>query len=141
MVLKFRFLLLFLAFQVAIFAQKTIAESEDMRFRAQIAQDTATLKQIIADDLVYIHSNALTESKRDFINSVQSGKITYQTMQPEVGRSIRRYGKSGISNGVVRVTGLFQGNPFDVKLKYTAVYRKIRGRWLLVSWQSTGFPD
>jgi len=139
--MKIQFILAFLLCSVIAFGQRTIAESEDMRFRAQVEQDTATLKQIIADELVYIHSNALTESKRDFINSVKSGKITYQTMEPETGRSIRRYGKTGISNGVVRVGGLYQGRSFDLRLKYTAVYRKKRGKWLLVSWQSTGIED
>lgn len=136
--------LLILTFLICYFfadAQKTIAESEAMRFQAQIEQDTQTLSQIIADDLVYIHSNALTENKQDFINSVQSGKITYQTMQPEIGRQIRLYKKVGISNGIVLVAGLYQENPFDVKLKYTAVYKKERGKWLLVSWQSTSITE
>lgn len=139
--MKIQFILVFLLCNVIAFGQRTITESEDMRFRAQVKQDTATLKRIISDELVYIHSNALTETKRDFINSVKSGKITYQAMQPEAGRSIRRYGKTGISNGVVRVSGLYQGRNFDLRLKYTAVYHKKRGKWLLVSWQSTGIED
>ncbi len=134
----FQLLLLFLVIQG--FAQRTIGESEDARFRAQVNQDTLALKNLLADDLMYIHSNALAETKQDFINSVKTGNITYQSMQTEGQRSIRMYGKAGVCNGIVHVTGLLNGNPFDIRLRYTAIYFKQKGGWKLVSWQSTRIP-
>lgn len=131
------FILLFLCISLIANAQKTIVESETMRFKAQIEQDSNALKTILSDDLVYIHSNALTESKSDFLHSIKTGNITYKSMQPEEGRSIRQYGKTGISNGIVHATGILNGNPFDIRLRYTAVYLKKKGKWQLVSWQST----
>lgn len=124
----------------AAFAQHTIDESEDMRFNAQVKKDTVLLRRILSDDLVYIHSNALVETKSDFLHSISTGNITYYSMQPEPGRAIRNYGKTGISNGIVQVKGLIQGNPFEVRLRYTAVYVKQKKRWRLVSWQSTKIP-
>lgn len=121
-------------------AQSTIPESEDMRFKAQVEKDTVLLRKILSDDLVYTHSNALTETKSDFIHSITSGNITYQAMQPEEGRSIRIFGKAGISNGIVQAKGLLNGNPFDIRLRYTAVYIKKRSVWMLASWQSTRIP-
>lgn len=121
-------------------AQRSIAESEDMRFKAQVSKDTLALEKLLGDDLVYTHSNALTESKSDFIKSVRTGHITYQAIQPGGVRSIRQYGKTGISNGVVNVTGLIGGGQFQMQLRYTAVYVKQKGAWRLVSWQSTKIP-
>lgn len=135
--MKFIYIFLFGIIAISAFAQRTITESEDMRFQAQIAQDTAALKNLLTDDLMYIHSNGLTETKSDFLHSITTGNITYKTMQPEAGRAIRTYGKTGISNGIVHATGLLNGNPFDIKLRYTAVYVKQRGKWRLASWQST----
>jgi hypothetical protein len=121
-------------------AQSTIAESENIRFKAQVEKDSLLLRKILSDDLVYTHSNALTESKSDFLHSIKTGNITYNSMQPEPGRAIRKYGKTGISNGVVQVKGLLQGKPFEVRLRYTAVYVKQKKNWRLASWQSTKIP-
>ena len=129
--------LLLLTISTIAHAQSTILESEALRWRAQVERDTVLLNKLLTDDLVYIHSNALTESKSDFLHSVQSGSITYHNMQGEPGGSIRQYGKTGISNGIVRATGLLNGTPFEVRLRYTAVYVRQKGRWRLASWQST----
>lgn len=134
------FFFIALIFTLPAWAQRSIPEAEDARFRAQVQQDTAALKYLLADDLVYIHSNALVETKRDFINSVKMGSIVYQFMQTEGQRGIRTYGKMGISNGIVHATGLLNGNPFDIRLYYTAIYNKHKGGWKLVSWQSTRIP-
>ncbi len=131
------FLLALLIFTLPAIAQNTILSSEDARFQAQVQRDTLALQNLLSDDLVYIHSNALTETKTDFINSVRTGHIAYQSMQTEAQRSIRTYGKIGISNGIVHAAGLLNGTPFDIRLRYTAVYHKRKGKWRLVSWQST----
>ncbi|MDX1942392.1 MAG: nuclear transport factor 2 family protein [Saprospiraceae bacterium] len=131
------FIVLFLCTSLFANAQKTIVESEAMRFKAQVERDTEALKVLLTDDLIYIHSNALTERKSDFLQSIKTGNIAYHSMQPEEGRSIRNYGKAGISNGIVHVMGILNGNLFDIRLRYTAVYIKQKGIWRLVSWQST----
>ena len=79
------------------------------------------------------------ETKADFIASVNSGKITYQEMSP-VQQSLRRFGKTAVITGLVQVRGLYQGQAFDIELYYTSIYRKERGNWLLINWQSTRKP-
>ncbi|MBX2927170.1 MAG: nuclear transport factor 2 family protein [Saprospiraceae bacterium] len=119
------------------YGQRTVPESETMRFQAQVSRDTAALADLLSDDLVYIHSNALIETKADFIRSVSSGGIRYLAMQAEGKPVIRQWGKTAISNGLALVSGLYQGTKFDIRLYYTAVYRKEKGIWKLCSWQST----
>lgn len=117
--------------------QRTVTESEAMRFQAQVSRDTAALEDLLSDDLVYIHSNTLVETKADFIRSVGGGGIRYLAMQAEGEPVIRRWGKAAISNGIVMVNGMYQGTKFDLRLYYTAVYRKEKGTWKLCSWHST----
>jgi len=121
-------------------AQKTIVLSEQMRFSAQISQDTAALHRLLADDLVYIHSNALVETKTDFIRSVGGGGIRYLAMSSTSPAEIRQWGKTAVAVGIVSVRGLYQGTEFDMRLRYTSVYRKNKGIWQLSSWQSTRLP-
>lgn len=131
------FVILFSFCLTLSFAQKTIVTSEEARFRAQVQQDTAALQRLLADDMLYIHSNGLVESKSDFLQSIKTGKITYQAMQREGNAQVRTYGKTGIINGIVAAKGLSSGNPFDIRIRYTAVYHKKKSTWQLISWQST----
>lgn len=121
-------------------AQKTIAQSEQMRFSAQIHQDTVALHRLLANDLAYIHSNALVETKSDFIRSVGGGGIRYLAMQKTETGPVRQWGKTATAIGIVDVKGLYQGKEFDMRLRYTSVYRKSKGIWQLSSWQSTRLP-
>lgn len=117
-----------------------VFSAEAQRFKAQVEQNTDALQLLLHDDLYYLHSNGLVETKADFITSVQSGKITYQEMYPVESR-LRRFGKTAIITGLVKVRGLYKGQSFDIGLYYTSVYRKERGRWQLLNWQSTRQPD
>jgi hypothetical protein len=141
----FRFFQIFIASALLtipfyVTAQKSVAQSESMRFLAQISQDTAALHRLLADDLVYIHSNALVETKTDFIRSVGGGGIRYLAMQKTETGPIRQWEKTAVAIGIVDVRGLYQGKEFEMRLRYTSVYRKLKGIWQLSSWQSTRLP-
>jgi ketosteroid isomerase-like protein len=130
-------ILLFLLLPLASWSQNAaILANEHLRFQAQINQDTAILTHLLHDDLYYLHSNGLAESKAEFIKSVSTAKIVYQQMTPQQ-QYIRRYGKTALLTGLLQVSGLYEGSPFDVELYYTSVYLRKKGSWYLVSWQST----
>lgn len=129
--------LFFLHLVLSLSAQPPADVVEDDRFRAQVRKDTETLSELLSEDLVYIHSNGLVESKSDFLKSIATGKIVYQEMKAAGERSFRYLGRVAIGTGIVNVKGLFDGTPFDIQLRYTSVYHKQKNRWWLVSWQST----
>ncbi len=132
-------LLLFVLPQIA-FAQskadQSVLDAEQRRFEAMTRKDTAALRDMLSDDLVYIHSNALTENKKEHLSSIASGRMVYEMMIREQAR-VRRYGKTALTNGIVNVKGTVKGTTFELRLAYTAVYRKKGGKWLLANWQST----
>lgn len=101
-----------------------------------VRRDTILLRQLLADDLVYLHSNALQENKNEHIVAIASGKLVYEKMVREQA-SVRHYGRTALVNGTVVATGKFNEAPFQARLLYTAVYRKKCGKWLLANWQST----
>lgn len=115
--------------------QKVLA-AELRRFEAMAKADTAALRPMLADDLVYVHSNALKENKLEHLSAISTKKLVYQKMdRQEAG--VRIYGKTALVNGLVNVRGVLNGNPFEVRLLYLAAYRKKRGAWVLIHWQST----
>lgn len=116
-----------------------LLRSEQQRFNAMTARDTAALRPLLGDDLVYIHSNAVKEDKKEHLAAVGKGKIVYQEMKRE-SVSARIYGKTGLVYGTLKAKGRYNDNPFDIGLLYTAVYRRHKGVWQLVHWQSTRIP-
>ena len=124
-----------------VFAQsameREVLDFEALRFSAMTRKDTAFLKNLLADDLLYVHSNGLTETKTEHLNVIGSGSIAYTSMEREPEIGVRLYKKWAITNGAIHVKGLLKGNSFDIRLKYSAVYRKKKKVWQLVNWQST----
>ncbi len=136
------FTLSFLLLHLFALAQPRInfvLKKESDRFAAMTRVDTAALRGLLHDDLIYIHSNTLTENKAQHIAAIGSGRLVYKEMTSE-SVNLRRYGKTALTNGTVQVKGILNGTPFEVRLMYTAVYRKKRGHWRLLNWQSTRIP-
>jgi len=138
----FLFFILFAA-QAPAFAQsssdRAVLDAEQHRFEAMTRRDTLALRAMLAEDLVYIHSNALTERKQDHLRAISSGKLVYESMVREKV-DVRRFGKIALTNGAIKVKGILNGTAFDIHLTYTAVYHKKHGRWQLLNWQSTRIP-
>ncbi|MEM6807459.1 MAG: nuclear transport factor 2 family protein, partial [Bacteroidota bacterium] len=135
----------FLVFQThSAFPQKNVEQLqnlEDQRFQAQVSQNIELLKTLLSEEVQLIHSNAYVEDKQAFLENVASGRITYQAMQAEAGRSILIKQKMAISRGILKVGGSYQGKAFDIRLRYTALYEKVKSKWLLLNWQSTKIPE
>ncbi len=110
--------------------------AEHARFEAMIAADTAALRKMLHPDLLYIHSNGLEESADDLIASVAAGDIVYQSFEPQQPPRVQIFGETALVDGLVRVRGRYRGDAFQVDLRYTSVYRKVKGSWWLIRWQS-----
>lgn len=140
-----RILFLFLLFwgtsQAPLLAQETtkqkVLETELLRFQAMTQKDTQTLRNMLDTDLIYLHSNGHEESKQEHLKAIAAGTIIYQTMNRAPAPKVRVYGKMALVTGKVRVAGQFNENPFSILLLYSATYRRKKGNWRLLNWQST----
>ncbi len=115
--------------------QRKLEAIERQRFAAMTMKDTAALHLMLADDLIYVHSNGLLEDKAKHIANIVSGKIVYSTMEPTEIK-VRVHGRTAFINGIVQVAGSLAEKPFSIRLRYMDVYTKKRGKWRLAAWQS-----
>jgi hypothetical protein len=116
-----------------------VRRTELARFAAQVSGDTAALRRLLGDDLVYVHSNALVESKDHFIESVATRRIGYDSVVP-LELTHRVFGTTAVGNGKVRVQVQMGGQTIRADLLFTTVHVRRAGRWQLVAWQSTRVP-
>jgi ketosteroid isomerase-like protein len=121
-------------------SEHEIIAADDRRFQAMVKQDWAALSSALADDLVYVHSSARVESKREHVSNLQAGKPNYRGASPR-DRKVRMRGDVGIVNGVSEMHVENAGKDQHFTIRYLAVYAKIADRWQMTAWQSTKVPD
>jgi ketosteroid isomerase-like protein len=120
--------------------EKAVAAAEKARFEAQVSKNYDALNQILAEDLVYVHSNGNVDGKSSYIQSIKDGKSSYISIDPQEMK-VRLYGNTAIINGVCAVKlGAADGKVNDIKLRYTDVYVKKDKQWQMVTWQSFRMP-
>lgn len=117
--------------------QKALLEVENNRFRAMIEKDTARLATLLADDLVYIHSDGHIDSKSSFIKNIMTGTISYLSILPENVNIMIDTGYAWIY-GRARIKLLVGDNhqPVDIYVSYLDLYRSKHRQWQQVAWQS-----
>lgn len=119
---------------------ETIDQVERRRFTAMVAQDVAALEPLLAEELRYVHSNGQLESRAQFLETVRSGRIRYESIDVrEI--DVRLYDEIGLASGLITVGGRSGGQLLQLELRYTDAYVRRDGRWQLVAWQTTRLPN
>ena len=123
-------------------AEQQVIQAEKDRFAAIVKADQAELNRLLADELTYTHSNALMQTKAQFMADLKSGAIKYVLMQPnESDWKVRILGNVAIVNGTANVNVIDHGNNLKFKIRYTNDHVNRGGAWQMVNWQSTKFPQ
>lgn len=115
--------------------EKALIATEKERFNAQITRDPNVLDKVLADDLIYTHSSGLVDSKQSFIQSIKEAKMVYEQINVEE-QKVRIYGKIAVVNGVCTIKAINNGQPMNLKLRYTDAYKRNGKQWQLITWQS-----
>ena len=121
--------------------EQSVLTTQDRRIALTIAGDLAQLGAAMTDDLTWTHSNAVVETKAEFLEAIRSGKYTYKAMSFDE-RRVRVHGTStAIVSGTCRVQVTTGGRDVDVRLRFTELYVQQTGGWKMALWQSTRVPD
>ena len=119
-------------------AQKII-ELDRQRMIAMAEKDVGTLNRIIADDLIYTHSSARTDTKTSLIGAMESGTTVYTAVEPSdvVAQDL---GDAVVLTGVAAISVTSGGTPNAFRVRFVDVYANRDGQWQMVTWQSTKLP-
>jgi hypothetical protein len=119
---------------------EAVAAIERARFEAMTQQDVTALEPLLADDLVYCHSNGLCETKAQFLDTIASGRLRYRAIEVE-HLAPRPVAGAWIVNGVVAVEAEADGQINSMRLSFTDVYAPASGGgWQLTAWHSARAP-
>ena len=120
--------------------QNTLHELEDRRYRAMVAADAAALDELLADTLIYTHSNATSDTKASYLAGVRNGKWKYRGIERPV-EDIQVHGDCAIITGRVRIDILIDGAPKILNSRFMNVWVKKPKGWQMTAWQYTPIPE
>ena len=109
------------------------------KFQWMIDHRIDSLEPILEEQLKYIHSSGLTQTKKDVLEDLTSGKVTYQSIEvKEI--DARVYKSTVIVTGKGKFSGLNSGTAFAVDLLFTEVYVWKDKGWQLASRHANKLP-
>lgn len=114
-------------------------KAEQDRYAAQMKGDVPAMQRLIGDDLVYIHSSTVQDTKASFIESIRSGNVKYRKMK-RGDVKVRTYGCIAIVSGGASFDVTVKGEDRTLSLLFHAVYAKRAAGVQFVSWQATKLP-
>jgi len=120
--------------------EQSALEFQSARFKAMIEEDIESLENFLADDLTYSHTTGLTETKLEFLATVESRKIDYVSVIPE-DVEVRIYGAVAVMTGLARIQGAVGDREVSFTMRFLDVSRRVGDSWQLVAWQSVKLPN
>jgi ketosteroid isomerase-like protein len=122
--------------------QDTIQHIEALdahRLKAILTRDFAALEPLIGDDLRYIHSSAVQEDKKQYLDKLTSGHYLYHGLDLQ-NREFRVLDDIVLVNGDLRIDVEVKGARKVVMSRFLQVWAKRPAGWQMVSWQSVPIP-
>lgn len=118
----------------------TIIELDRKRMQAMAEKDVATLRRVLADDLIYTHSSARLDTKQTLIGAMESGATVYTGVEPSdvVAQDL---GDAVVLTGVAAISVTSGGKANSFRVRFTDIYAKRGDAWQMVTWQSTRLAD
>ena len=121
-------------------SREQVLEAERALYRAQVAEDVAQLAPLLADDLVYIHSTGVAESKSEYLAGVANRLYEYGSIASRDTR-LQVFDAAALTNGIVDMTVSAHGAPKQrIHLLFGLMWVRRHGVWLLNFRQATRIP-
>ena len=117
--------------------EDAIKQAERDWATAVVKKDYAVLDRVLADDLAYTHSDGRLDTKQALIDSLRTGKQTYEAAEHQ-SIDVKMLGKDvALVRGRVRMTAAAGGKPaVPANFSMLRVYQLKSGKWQMVGHQS-----
>lgn len=108
---------------------------------ATISGDEPALRNLLADDLMYTHSNGDTDTKAVFVSNLKDGTRKYHKLEHE-NMDVRLYGDTAVVAATAQIATASKGGaPSPAHLRFLHVWVWKSGRWQLAAHQSLRLPN
>ena len=116
-----------------------VLAAEDLRYRAMIDADLATLDRLLDDRASYAHSSGVRDTKSEYLAKVRSGYYVYRRIDHPVER-VEIVGDTAIVVGRMTADLTVDGAPKVIDNLALAVWARTAGGWRLLAYAPTRLP-
>ncbi len=135
--MKLYLLLIMLTMSSLVIGQDTteLKKATVLLNEALLKKDSSVLMQLLDINIGYGHSNGWIQSKSDVLQDFASGKISYTKLEVSDEKFQIQQQAVAIRN-ITTVEGVVSGNSFKMSLQVLQVWKRIKGKWVLIARQS-----
>src|SRR5882724_1104404 len=116
-------------------AEQAVRASMDQFAKAVLGKDKATLEKLMADAILYSHSNANLDTKASFIDNVMKETPKYEGFDYGDQKMVI-YGNTAIVRGKITVKDFQNGQRRTIELNAMQIWLKGSKGWTMVARQS-----
>jgi len=98
---------------------------------AVLAGDIAAIERLLTPDFVLVGSDASLQSRAGLIAELRSGAPRYEVFRNH-SMTARIYGDAAVVQGITRIRGQADGEPFALELRFTDTLVRDHGQWRMV---------
>ena len=121
-------------------AESEVRLAQRQRFEAMMKQDVVALDTLLDDELDYIHTGGDLQSRSQFIDMIKKQTLVYESIAPSDVK-VRVYNGLALSTGRSQMRVKSSAGVSSFGIRFTEVYVRRDGRWLLTAWEATRLPD
>jgi len=121
-------------------AESEVRLAQRQRFEAMMRQDVVALDTLLDDELDYIHTGGDLQSRSQFIDMIKKQTLVYESIAPSDVK-VRVYNGLALSTGRSQMRVKSSAGVSSFGIRFTEVYVRRDGRWLLTAWEATRVPD
>lgn len=123
--------------QQALPAADEVLKREQQRVEYLMAGKIDELAAMLSPTLTYTHSSAALDTKEKFVETLRSGQLVYKSLKHSEVQVRFPTPDVAILNGLSDVQFVSGGGqPQQTSLRFTLVYVKKNGVWLMEAWHS-----
>lgn len=115
---------------------ETVLDLDRIRRDAMTKADVATLGELFADDMVWIHATARIDTKAGLLDAIGSGSTKYLSIDV-TDETVRDFGDVVLVGGIAAMTAEIKGETRELRNRFTIVWAQRAASWQVVNWQST----
>lgn len=117
-----------------------VLKREQQRVDSLVSGKLDQVADMLSPTLSYTHSSAVLDNKERFIESLRSGQVAYKSLKHQDVQVRFVTPDVAILNGLSDINVVVGGKPQDVPVRFTIVYVKKNGVWLMDVWHATRRP-
>lgn len=118
-----------------------VERANEKRLSAMRSGDATALKELPADNPVYVFSTGIVENKDGQLKAIEQRTIKYEDDLHIRDVEIRAFSKNAAVIGVLESHIVLNGERQHLVNRFTMLWVKNENKWQMSSWQSTAIPQ